>query len=145
MELVSKAFDDLTMTELYELLQARVDVFVVEQSCAYRELDGVDQTARHIVLRDERGLAAYARVFALLEESTMAKIGRVLTTRCGCGLGREVMLAAMDYARVEGFAQVVIEAQTYVAGFCRKLGFAECSEEYEKDGIPHVWMCADFD
>lgn len=145
MELVSKEFDELTAAELYELLQARVDVFVVEQNCAYRELDGVDQAARHIVLRDEQGLAAYARVFALPEELTTAKIGRVLTTRRGCGLGRKVMLAAMDYARSEGFARAALEAQTYAADFYRKLGFTECSEEYEEDGIPHVWMRADFD
>lgn len=143
MELVSKAFDELTVAELYELLQARIDVFVVEQNCAYRELDDVDQAARHIVLRDDEGLAAYARVFALPEEPAMAKIGRVLTTRRGCGLGREVMLAAMDYARSEGFEQAALEAQTYAAGFYRKLGFAECSAEYEEDGIPHVWMRVD--
>lgn len=140
MELVSKEFDELTAAELYELLQARVDVFVVEQNCAYRELDDIDQAARHIMLRDGQGLAAYARVFALPEEPATAKIGRVLTMRRGCGLGREVMLAAMDYARSEGFAQVALEAQAYAADFYRKLGFTECSEEYEEDGIPHVWM-----
>lgn len=142
MELVSKPFDQLSLNELYELLRIRSEVFVVEQNCAYLDLDGADQGAQHIMLRDEQGLAAYARVFPQPDEPDVAKIGRVLTTRRGCGLGRQVVRAAMDYARNEGFTQAVLEAQSYAAGFYRKLGFAECSEEFEEDGIPHIWMRA---
>lgn len=142
MELVSKSFDELSLEELYEMLRARAEVFVVEQQCAYLDLDGADQGAQHIMLRDEQGLAAYARVFPQPGEPGVAKIGRVLTTRRGCGLGKRVVQAAMDHARGAGFSQVYIEAQLYASGFYEKLGFATCSEEFEEDGIPHVQMRA---
>ena len=64
MELICKHFSELTASELYEIYRLRVSVFVVEQNCAYQDVDEADRTAWHIWLQDEGGIAAYARVLA---------------------------------------------------------------------------------
>lgn len=64
MEWLIKTFSQLTAEELYQILQLRVDVFVVEQNCPYHELDGKDQQALHVFARDQEGIQAYLRVLA---------------------------------------------------------------------------------
>ncbi|MEQ9161433.1 MAG: hypothetical protein RLN74_01925, partial [Ilumatobacter fluminis] len=39
---ISKPFAALTAREFHDVLRLRIDVFVVEQSCPYPELDGRD-------------------------------------------------------------------------------------------------------
>ena len=43
-----KTFSELNTTELYEIIKARVNVFVVEQDCPYPDLDDYDQKAIHL-------------------------------------------------------------------------------------------------
>ena len=83
MELVIKHFSELTNEELYDILKARVDVFVVEQKCPYPEIDGKDKDAYHMILRDERGIAAYLRVLKSGVSFPEPALGRILTTRRG--------------------------------------------------------------
>ena len=112
MELICKHFSELTASELYEIYRLRVSVFVVEQNCAYQDVDEADRTAWHIWLQDEGGIAAYARVLAPGTVFPDVSIGRVTAVRRREGLGRRIVLAAIDAAKKHfGARRITIEAQ----------------------------------
>ena len=142
MTLSVKRFSELTNDELYAVLKLRVDVFVVEQKCAYPDLDGKDPDALHVFLSDADGIAAYLRV--LPEGAQFADavgIGRVIAARRGLGLGARVLAAGIEAARRElGAQRIRIKAQSYAQGFYEKAGFVRCTDEFDEDGIPHVGM-----
>lgn len=144
MELVVKHFNELTNGELYDILKARVDVFVVEQECPYPEIDGKDKDAYHIVLRDECGIAAYLRVLKSGVSFPEPALGRILTTRRGEGLGARIVSEGIKFAEEKlGAEKIRIEAQVYTRGFYEKLGFRQCSEPFMDDGIEHIEMILD--
>ena len=139
MECIVKTFDQLAPREVYEILQVRTAVFVVEQTCPYQEVDGVDYDALHVYLRDDRGIRAYLRAFARNE--TTAQMGRVLTLDRGQGLGLEVLKAGIQTIRERmAVEKIFIEAQTYTIDFYGRVGFRVTGEEFLEDGIPHVPM-----
>lgn len=139
MELVVKTFDELNTRELYEILRARAAVFVVEQKCAYQDLDGIDPKAIHAFLRDEDGIQAYLRVFE--KDARTAQMGRMLTVERGAGLGGRLLKEGIRIARdVLKKDALYIEAQCYATGFYEREGFRVTSEEFLEDGIPHVTM-----
>ena len=141
---VIKQFPELKPQELYDILKLRVDVFVVEQQCAYAELDDRDQQATHIWLEDPEGIQAYLRVMKPGVEADCFSIGRVVTARRGSGLGRLILTEGINYVKDEFDAsRVYLEAQTYARGFYEKLGFRQVSEEFVIDGIPHIRMIMD--
>lgn len=142
MELHVKHFEELTLQELYDILRLRVDVFVVEQRCAYPDLDGRDESALHVFITDGGKLAAYLRVLPRGEYFDDAvAIGRVIAARRGEHLGAEVLRAGIAAARsLPGADRIRIEAQSYAKGFYEKAGFVRCSDEFDEDGIPHVQM-----
>ena len=131
MELICKHFSELTASELYEIYRLRVSVFVVEQNCAYQDVDEADRTAWHIWLQDEGGIAAYARVLAPGTVFPDVSIGRVTAVRRREGLGRRIVLGAR---------RITIEAQSYVKTLYTALGFTQTGPEFLEDGIPHVPM-----
>jgi ElaA protein len=133
------AFGELDVHTLYALLKLRVDVFVVEQACAYPELDGRDAEpgTRHVWLAGDSGApAAYLRI---LDDPGGARIGRVVTAphARGGGLAGRLMEAAL---RVVGDRTTRLDAQTQAAGFYAGYGFAADGPEFVEDGIPHVPM-----
>ncbi len=140
----TKPFDALTLVELYEALALRQEVFGVEQSCVYNDLDGADVKAVHLFGRGAaRDLVAYARLFVPGVKYTEASIGRVVTTRAsrGTGAGKLLMLRAIhDTRALAPAAAIRIGAQRYVEGFYASLGFVVASAPYLEDGIPHVEM-----
>ena len=141
MELITKHFSELSPEELYDLLKARVDVFVVEQECPYPEIDGKDKDAYHIFLRDEHGIAAYLRVLKNGVSFPEPALGRILTTRRGEGLGARIVDEGIRFIRETlGAEKIRIEAQVYARGFYEKLGFRQCSEPFMDDGIEHIEM-----
>lgn len=142
MKLVSRTFDQLSTTELYKLLQARVAVFVVEQECPYQELDGSDYDALHVWYEDDDGgVAAYLRAFPKDGEPGTVQMGRVLTIQRGTGLGGKILKEGIAQIRERFHPQkIFIEAQVYAKGFYEREGFRVCSEEFLEDGIPHVGM-----
>lgn len=77
MILVCKTFKELTLTELYDLLKLRTDVFVVEQDCAYPELDDYDQQALHVLGKQENKIIAYSRILPKDTVYSQVSIGRV--------------------------------------------------------------------
>ncbi|MFC6206962.1 GNAT family N-acetyltransferase [Levilactobacillus tongjiangensis] len=141
-EFVSKNFDQLTTNELFQIYRLRVTVFVVEQVCAYQEVDDLDLTAQHVVRFDEaRRLNAYARI---MDEGSQVRIGRVVVAPFARkqGLGRKLVAAAIataqqDYPQAQ---QIVIQAQAYLQEFYASFGFKPVSEVYLDTGIPHLDM-----
>lgn len=143
MELVVKTFDELNTRELYEILRVRAAVFVVEQECAYQDVDGIDPNAVHAFLKDEDGVQAYLRVFE--KDERTAQMGRMLTVERGNGLGAQLLKEGIRIARdVLQKDCLYIEAQSYAIGFYEREGFRVTSEEFLEDGIPHVQMLLKF-
>lgn len=144
MEIAVKTFSELNTQELYEILQARAEVFVVEQTCVYQDLDGKDQDSMHVIGRIDGELAAYLRMFYKDETKKVVRIGRVLTRQRQKGLGMELVLAALKAAEEKMQAeQIYVEAQSYAIGFYEKAGFRVISDEFLDDGIWHVQMIKD--
>ena len=141
----SKFFEQLNTVELYEILRARVNVFVVEQTCPYPELDGIDYDSLHVWLEEGDEIVAYLRIFEKDATANTVQIGRVLSKRRGEGLGAKVLEHGLEAAKIEmGADSVFIEAQTYALPFYAKFGFEACGEEFLEDGIPHTPMMVKF-
>ena len=141
MRLFVKRFHELSLDELYDLLSLRVSVFVVEQNCAYPELDGRDREAIHVFLKDGDKMLAYLRVMDRGTESDHVSIGRVVAAERRQGLGTKILSEGMHVAKEYfGADTIYLEAQTYAKGLYTKLGFREISDEFLLDGIPHVKM-----
>ena len=138
------AFDDLTARGLYDLLRLRSEVFVVEQDCAYQDLDGRDAAALHLRIVGADGLLAYTRLLAPgLAHAGECAIGRVVVSprARGLGLGRRVMAESVAACRTRWpGVDIVIHAQTYLLAFYRSFGFVVEGAEYLEDGIPHHTM-----
>ncbi len=140
---VVKAFDELTLHELYALLKLRVDVFVVEQECPYPELDGEDLRALHVLYYRNENLDGYARVFVPEADSSNGSIGRIVVQESarGLGLGYEVVEIALQVLRESSTAKTcTISAQEHLQDMYRASGFETYTEMYLEDGIPHVGM-----
>lgn len=138
-----RSLGELTALELYRIAAAREAVFVVEQSCVYQELDGLDLEAHHLIGWSQGEVAAYLRVLGPGVRFAEASIGRVLTAQSfrGCGLGRESMQVALRFTAARFPAQPLrISAQAHLTAFYDSFGFRVASAGYLEDGIPHVEM-----
>ena len=134
-----KTFDQLTTRELYEILKTRAAVFIVEQNCAYQDLDDIDFKSTHLMLYSDGELVAYSRVFKD-DESDLWHIGRVLTTQRNKHFGLRIMEEAIRVAKEMDAQLIEIEAQSYAIGFYEQLGFEVSSDEFLLDGILHRRM-----
>ena len=131
-------FDELDARTAYDVWRLRQDVFVVEQSCPYPDLDGRDleHGTRHVLMHDEDGLVGYARV---LDDGEVWRIGRVVLARAARGRGfadpllEEALRACPD-------RPVVMDAQTPLRAWYEQFGFEVVGPEFLDDGIPHLPM-----
>lgn len=139
-EMYCKHFDELSAREIYEILRARFEVFVVEQKCLYQDIDGIDLYSYHVVVtRSDKSVAACLRLFR--DERSEVRIGRVVTTERSCGLGRVILHEAVIKAReLFDAKEITLHSQVYAIGFYQKEGFQVVSDEYIEDDIPHVTM-----
>ena len=138
-----RAFDALTVAELYGILRTRQEVFVVEQKCAYADADGLDPEAAHLFAVDGDAVIACARLFAPGRRRREAVIGRVVTAPSvrRSGLGRELMRRAIDaVVAAHGPTAIWLGAQKYLQRFYESFGFERDGEDYLEDGIPHLPM-----
>lgn len=136
-------FDDLTVRELHDILKLRVDIFVVEQTCVYPEIDGKDPICYHVITTDEHGeIIGTARIAPAGVVYTEWSIGRVaLIEYCRKrGLGIGLMETALAFCDRQGVKSIKIAAQTYLEKFYSDLGFFRIGEPYLWDGIMHVDM-----
>lgn len=133
---------DLDPLTLYGLLRLRVDVFVVEQECAYPELDGVDvePTTEHLWVEVDGVPVATLRTY--VDAGGLHHLGRVATDADHRGQGYAAALVTEALRRIGGHP-VQIGAQTYLEDWYARLGFRRSGPDYVEDGIPHLTMWRD--
>ena len=130
---------ELDPLTVYALLRLRVDVFVVEQECAYPELDGVDVEPSTEHLWIEVDGTPVATVRTLVDADGVHHLGRVATHVAHRGQGYAATLVRAGLSRV-GEHPVHIGAQTYLEGWYGRFGFRRAGEDHLEDGIPHLPM-----
>ena len=141
METIVKHFNELTVSELYEILRARAEVFIVEQNCVYQDVDNVDKEAYHVYLREKGEIVAYLRVVDKDKRLDEVSLGRVITLKRRQGYGSKVMKVGIEVAREKfGATKIKIGAQAWAKPFYEQVGFRQISGEYMEDGIPHIYM-----
>lgn len=136
-------FDALSLHELYNLLQLRTEVFVMEQACAFQDMDGTDAQAMHLLGLQGQQVVAYARCFPAGVKFAEASIGRVITrsTVRGTGLGHVLMDKAIESVGTVWGAQAIrIGAQARLKNFYSGHGFVDLGLPYLEDGIDHLEM-----
>ena len=141
MELIVKHFNELTTGELMEIYKLRSAVFVVEQNCAYQDIDGWDPQGYHLWLRDEDGVQAYLR---LLPENTLyadASLSRIIAVKRRCGLATRLLQEGIALGREKfGAKRLTIAAQAHACPVYEKVGFVRTGYEYMQDGIFRIQM-----
>ena len=144
MEFITKNFQQLTNEELYDILQLRCAVFVVEQTCIYQDLDGKDKNAYHVFAKNDAGELKACLRFVEKDADTV-HMGRVITVDRGTGMGAKLLKAGIDAVKANtDKKQIYLEAQSYAVGFYEKAGFVVTGEEFFEDGIPHKPMMYSF-
>ena len=137
------AFDQLSASELYAVLQLRSEVFVVEQACIFQDMDGADAQAMHLLGSLEGRLVAYARCFDAGHKFAEASIGRVATGAVvrGTGAGHTLVKQAIAcLSHAWGVQTIRIGAQAHLETFYRQHGFIKAGPVYLEDGIDHIEM-----
>lgn len=138
-----KRFNDFSLRELYQCLQLRSEVFVVEQNCVYQDVDGKDDKALHLYAKYNNEIVAYCRIFGLGDYFDTPSIGRVVVSasyrdrKWGHLLLKEAIKAIAD---TYGTTAITISAQLYLKKFYESHGFKQVGEGYLEDDIPHIKM-----
>jgi len=138
-----KAFKELSTTNLYQILQLRSEVFVVEQNCVYQDIDGKDVKALHVLGIYEGEIVAYSRIFAPGYYFDNASIGRVVISdkyrdrKWGHSLIQTAIAAISENYNT---SNITISAQLYLKKFYETHGFVQDGEGYLEDDIPHIRM-----
>lgn len=139
-------FNEFSPKQLYRVMQLRVDVFVVEQTCYYQELDGLDTLpeTRHLLIQNGNDIAGYARILAPgASYAGSSSIGRILVSKDyrGQALGHRVVKEAVERC-IEQWPEypIKIGAQAHLKDFYSKYNFVQVGEPYVEDGIPHIHM-----
>ena len=138
-----KKFNELTPQELYDILQLRSEVFVVEQDCVYQDLDYKDQLAYHILGVLDNQIVAYERLFKSGDYFLKPSIGRIVVKEEFRKLNYGYQLVTNSINFIENNLQesnILTSAQSYLTKFYNSLGFIKIGEEYLEDGIPHIKM-----
>ena len=142
-EIKVKTFKELNLEDLYNILQLRSEVFVVEQDCVYQDVDGKDQNALHVIGYKDEEIVAYTRIFKPGAYFEDASIGRVVVSKNERQFkyGYDIMKASISAVN-DRFKTTTIKlsAQTYLTQFYNNLGFEKIGKEYLEDGIPHIGM-----
>ncbi len=139
----TKSYYQLTKDELYQILCLRAEVFVVEQDCAYQDVDNKDQKALHVLGYKKDELIAYTRIFKPNDYFKYASIGRVVVAlkERKHKYGYQLMEASINAIK-NNFNETIIaiSAQTYLKKFYNNLGFIQQGAAYLEDDIPHIFM-----
>ena len=143
MDFILKTFEELNTTELYAILKLRSAVFVVEQNCAYQDIDELDQRSLHVLLLEDKKTIAYSRLLPPGLVYKEAAIGRVVVDPDfrKKDLGKKLMQYSIrKILELFDSHSIVISAQKYLLKFYTELGFVTQGEEYLEDDIPHIKM-----
>jgi len=149
MQVYTKTFQELSLNELYEILQLRSEVFVVEQDCVYLDIDGKDKIALHVLGIENEEVIAYTRIFKPGNYfDTYFGVGRVAVKQMvrQHGYGKQIMeYSIQKIIDTYGNQPIYLSAQTYLIKFYESLGFRTKGASYLEDGIPHIGMLRDSD
>jgi ElaA protein len=146
LKIITKSFSDLSINELYDILQLRAEVFIVEQNCVYQDIDSKDKKALHIIGLKKDKIIAYTRIFKSGDYFSEASIGRVVVKQQErkYSYGHQILKASIKAIETNFKTTVIkISAQTYLKKFYENHGFKQVSEEYLEDDIPHIAMIKD--
>ena len=139
----TKVFSDLSVDELYAVLQLRSEVFVVEQNCVFQDIDYKDQIALHVLGTSQNKIVAYTRLFKPNDFYEFASIGRVVINENyrDKKWGNDLMKYSIsEIEKYFGVKQITIGAQLYLKKFYENNGFTQTSDVYLEDNIEHIKM-----
>lgn len=136
---------ELSVSALYAALKLRSEVFVVEQTCIYLDIDGDDLVGenRHLLGWKDDTLVAYARILVSDDEREPVVIGRVIvnTHARGEGLGYQLMEQVLASCQQHWPERALyLGAQAHLHDFYKHFGFVAVTDVYDEDGIPHIGM-----
>lgn len=142
---IIKTFEQLNKAELYEIIQLRIAVFIIEQDCPYQDLDGMDDQGLHMWIEEAGEIVCYLRINPAGTRFTEPSLGRIVTqmTYRNKGLGEILINKAIEEVCKDKPTAIRISAQSYLENYYEKFGFIKCSEEYLEDNIPHIEMLRD--
>ena len=145
MKLEVKPWNKLSNKEINDIFSLRSEVFIVEQNCAYQDVDGKDELADHVMLYVEDELVGYTRVFVENTYFKEASFGRAVVKKKhrGEGYGHLLVDKSLEELKEKKQSPIKISAQSYLKDFYASHGFVEKGEEYMEDGIPHTAMFMD--
>ncbi len=136
-------FNELSASEVYEILRLRSEVFVVEQNCVYQDIDNKDAKALHVIGRSNGEMIAYARIFDAGDYFEQTSIGRVIVKKEYRikKIGHQLMREAISAIAIRfNTAQITISAQVYLEKFYEQHNFKSVGDGYLEDDIPHIKM-----
>lgn len=137
-----KDTSELAVSELITIMQARTKVFVVEQNCAYQEVDDADFNARHVYFTNHQELIAYTRIISD-DNPNYIRFGRVLVAAPyrKQHFGRQIVTETIkEIQHLYPEKSIKIGAQNYLLKFYESFGFQAVSDVYLEDDIPHIDM-----
>lgn len=135
-----KSLHEMTPMQVHQLYKLRVDVFVAEQNCPFKEIDDQDANpeTRHILAFDGETLAGCARVFPTESGSRFGRFVVHPDFR-GSGLGPQIVRTGVEYTeRFNG--DLIVEAQSGLVGYYEQFGLVAEGDEFLDTGVPHRKM-----
>ena len=141
MKIIVKKFNELTTTQVYEILKVRTEIFTFEQRIDYLDMDDIDYNSYHFFFEDGKNVAAYLRAYYKDDDESVIYVGRVLSNPHGIGLGTKLMNQTVEWIRMNTpCRKICLDSQIGAVGFYEKLGFKTVSDEFIEAGIPHIQM-----
>ena len=143
MKINTYTYKELSADQLYEILRLRAEIFVVEQNCAYQDIDQKDQKAIHLTGEINKKIIAYTRIFKKGDYFNNSSIGRVLVKKDyrKKDYGKVIMKKSIEIIKTDPEEEEIeISAQKYLTEFYSELGFKKTGKEYLEDNIPHIKM-----
>ncbi len=140
---ILKPFEELTAKELYQILQLRNEVFIVEQNCPYQDMDNKDLKAFHLMAVEDEKIIAYSRLLPPGISYSESSIGRIVNSRSvrKKGMGKQLMTESISRINQLFNTSVIrIGAQLYLKDFYQSFGFIQQGDIYLEDNIPHIIM-----
>ena len=146
MQTIIKKWEDLSKEEVERIFRLRSEVFVVEQECAYQDVDGKDAEADHLLLYENDILCGYTRIFPKNTYFKEASFGRTVVKKKhrGKGYGHILVKESLNHLKKKSESNVKISAQSYLTKFYAFHGFTPKGNEYLEDNIPHTAMFYSF-
>lgn len=134
---------EFTPQHLYEVLKLRQKIFIIEQECIYNDIDGLDDTSKHLLLLEkDEALIGYLRIVPAGSKFKECSLGRIAINRShrGQGLGKKLVKKGIEKVEKTGEQNIRIEAQAHLENFYKDIGFKTVSDIYDVDEIPHLQM-----